>query len=172
MSYSPHWPENHENALRLAMQEGCTFTQASVVLHDVFKASYTRSAVAGKAKRLGLKSMSRFAPRKPKASRPRKARSLSASATQIRTKPMPRTQQFKAEPVTGLRVAEVMPLHISLHDLTGSTCRWPYGDAAPYTFCGCEPFAGGPYCEPHQALSVGRGTRDERDADHLHRSVA
>lgn len=48
---------------------------------------------------------------------------------------------------------DVQPRHISLLELTDETCRWPYGDQAPFTFCGCTPITGGPYCFSHDERS-------------------
>lgn len=43
------------------------------------------------------------------------------------------------------------PLHINLLELTGSTCKFPFGVAAPFTFCG-HATAVGPYCTLHARL--------------------
>ncbi len=46
------------------------------------------------------------------------------------------------------------PLHLTLQDLEPGQCRFPFGDAAPYTFCGCPVHADGkPYCAEHHALT-------------------
>lgn len=51
---------------------------------------------------------------------------------------------------------------VALIDLEPGMCKWPIGEEAPYLFCGeaCE----GVYCEHHQALSHGTGTKGERSA--------
>lgn len=50
------------------------------------------------------------------------------------------------------RLADVVPLHASLVDLTYDQCRYPYGDG-PFTFCGCPTINGLSYCEPHHRLT-------------------
>lgn len=52
-----------------------------------------------------------------------------------------------------LQLADVVPLHVSFDDLRHDQCRYPYGDALPFTFCGCEKLPGASYCEPHQRLT-------------------
>lgn len=59
--------------------------------------------------------------------------------------------------VEALRCIEVVPLHKSLIDLGPNDCRFPYGDKAPYTFCGHPQMEGRSYCGPHFGLSVRRG---------------
>lgn len=38
---------------------------------------------------------------------------------------------------------------VALDDLRANQCRWPYGDKAPFMFCGCEAMEGKPYCRTH-----------------------
>jgi hypothetical protein len=137
------WTEPQDTALKVAMGEGCTFSQAAKVLWDLFNVTYSRSAVGGRCSRLGIRSenkplkcLAAVTKRKPKA--PKTAR----AALRL----MPEIAPLEE------RLADVIPLHIALRDLTDANCKWPYGDG-PFTFCGCQTFGGGPYCEPHDALS-------------------
>lgn len=52
------------------------------------------------------------------------------------------------------------PLHIAFDELTSLTCRWPYGEAGPFTFCGCETQEGRAYCKPHCELGTQKGGSD------------
>ena len=108
----------------------------------------SRNAVIGKAKRLGL-------PERGKqfgAHLPRKGRSRAISQTTVihLKKPLPE------EPITVAESADASPKHIALIELTASTCRWPYGNKAPFTFCGCTPKEGSPYCAPHAKQACGQ----------------
>ncbi len=57
----------------------------------------------------------------------------------------------RKSPVPKLTVVDMVPLHIGIAELTGDTCRFPYGDAN-YTFCGHPPQAKSPYCGVHSRL--------------------
>jgi GcrA cell cycle regulator len=48
---------------------------------------------------------------------------------------------------------DIRPKHIGLFDLTKNTCRWPYGEGPVFTFCGCTPIKGSPYCFHHDERS-------------------
>lgn len=39
-------------------------------------------------------------------------------------------------------------------DLKFGQCRWPYGERAPFRFCGCKVKDGSSYCASHHAASV------------------
>lgn len=146
------WLAKHDEMLRRLVGEKVHFSAIADEMSKEFRISLTRNSTIGRAGRLGLCSP-KPPPKGPKAileSKPREA------------KPVKVPQRFSCDE-TGMRVADVVPLHLSLLDLEPAQCRWPYG-GGPYTFCGCHAFDGGPYCEPHQALSVGRGTEAERRA--------
>lgn len=114
------------------------------------KLGFSRNAIIGKARRLGL------AP--PESKRPvmRKGRELGARKhVERRTisrivaggnyslkviKTTEAVEQFK------LRCVEVEPQHVSLDDLTG--CKYPYGDG-PFTFCNHPKLEDSSYCGPH-----------------------
>lgn len=103
----------------------------------------TRMSVIGKWHRLGLKRGRKGTYRRPAGLQARKPTVCSVSrwsAFSIESKP----EALPPEPIV-----DVTPLHISLGDLNGRTCRWPYGKG-PYTFCGCDVVSG-PYCVAHAA---------------------
>ena len=41
---------------------------------------------------------------------------------------------------------------LTIVQLKPSTCRWPFGDRPPLTYCGCRVVEGHPYCEAHMQL--------------------
>lgn len=59
----------------------------------------------------------------------------------------------------------------SLEDLPRDGCRWPIGDAPPYTFCGCEAQDKSSYCAAHKARAYSPGTPSEKSALKSARSV-
>lgn len=76
--------------------------------------------------------------RRPKASRSTNAYVVKPLKEKIKPKYVPR------EPIT-----EANPLHIDLVDLKSNSCRFPYGEKTPYTFCGQHAEKGSSYCEAH-----------------------
>ena len=59
----------------------------------------------------------------------------------------------------------------SLEDLPRDGCRWPIGDAPPYTFCGCQAQDKSSYCAAHKARAYYPGTPSEKSALKSARSV-
>lgn len=160
------WPVEHDEALIRLVGERFSFAQVAEKMSRDFAKAFTRNMCCGRAHRLGVTST---VPRKPSKPRPPRIRKGDVTAVGIigRTeRRKPAAQTFAADPSTGLRIADVVPHHLSLLDLEPGQCRWPYGDSN-YTFCGCEQFDGTSYCGAHLLLSTGQGTRGEQGAHHL-----
>jgi GcrA cell cycle regulator len=160
------WPSEHSKLLKKLTIQGYSFAQISVELWEEFKVSYSRNACIGKASRLGLVAK--------KASKPsiegvtRRARPVGKRSGPIATTRLaPFPPSFTSE-ISEFRCVEVVPQNIRLLDLKPDQCRWPYGEAAPFTFCG-HPVVHGSYCAPHHFLSLGPGTESERTADKVSR---
>lgn len=100
-----------------------------------------RSAVGGKAKRMGLKGA-------PNKGRPYSVTPRPLSAT---PKPKPR-KRVKPPTIPAQPIAEPNRTGVLLEDLNPHSCRWVLNDRSPYLFCGqdCES---GSYCGRH-ALRV------------------
>jgi len=162
------WPPEHDKALKAAIENGCTFTQAAAVLKDLFGIFYSRSAVGGRASRLKIRAdkvvthekalrsleiarASRHAPKHPPRKKPQ-------------AKPIPPAPQFACEPVNGLRSVDVRTRDITIYELTDQTCRWPQGERAPFVFCGCPVWETSSYCAEHEGLARSPGTRSEQMA--------
>lgn len=66
---------------------------------------------------------------------------------------------------TGVPIEELGRLHVDVTKGERRRCRWPFGEAVPYKFCGCDvdPLAPVPYCTPHLVASV-RAVRYGRGA--------
>lgn len=135
--------ELHEN------KKSCS--EMAAAISSEFSFPISRNSIIGKLHRLGLPGnrpnfSTGGAPQK-RSPRPRKrmmiVRANSAGALRVIT--------TIDAPHLVPRIADVVPLHVSLDDLTHGSCRYAYGDG-PFTFCGCASMPGRPYCEPHAAL--------------------
>lgn len=102
----------------------------------------TRNAIIGKLNRLGLKGGGKKPTQRPQ-KRPQKHERMWRQ----------RDRAFRPPAVAdSCRLAAdagESPKHVKLIELTQETCRWPYGVAAPYTFCGCQRAVFSSYCERH-----------------------
>ena len=109
----------------------------------------TRNAAIGKAHRLGLYREAPTQPGgRPKSDKPKLVRERRITVVKP-SKPLP--PEIHAAPV--IAPGEVVPLHVGLSDLTESTCKWPFGTATPYTFCGHASVGGLPYCAAHARIA-------------------
>jgi GcrA cell cycle regulator len=156
------WPSKHDRVLTRWFFDGLSFAQMSAKTLADLGVHYSRNACIGRAHRLNLEQADR-----PKAKRDRPATSKpwEANGTSKRTyyrhkqaatiqpKPKPEPRHFACDAVTGLRVADVVPLHLHLLELKPDQCRYPYGRSR-YTFCGNPIFGETSYCEPHLSLCM------------------
>lgn len=117
----------------------------------------TRLSIIGKWHRLGLKRGRKGTWRKP-SDRVQVCKPTTLCST--------RWESYAAisspERLPDDSVVDVVPLHITLDDLSAKTCRWPYG-TGPYTFCGCEVVSG-PYCVEHASKAYEERPSKKRPA--------
>jgi GcrA cell cycle regulator len=111
----------------------------------------TRNAVIGRVQRLKLSTT-------PEQKRQRQSEGMKRMHARRRPKrkPLvpPAAKAVPPEaPETTPTVAD-QPKLIELMELTRTTCRWPFGERAPFKFCGCEAIPGWPYCGPHARASM------------------
>lgn len=127
-----------------------SFARIANQLSAEFKFRVSRNACIGKATRLGF-------PIRAKTPGERGARGHTRKATRIQSAGVGivRRVTVSIEEIR-LQLADVVPLHLSFDVLRHDQCRYPYGEATPYTFCGCEKLPGVSYCEPHQRLTGSR----------------
>lgn len=125
-----------------------SFTDMVDVLKKEFGCDYTRSAIIGCSKRLGLKG------KKPTSSanhRPR-LRIVAANSNSTRK----RVIQVTDTELPALRCVEVIPRNLSLLELEKGDCRYPYGgevEGDAITFCGHPKIDDSSYCRAHFALT-------------------
>ncbi|MBR0826298.1 hypothetical protein JQ596_12180 [Bradyrhizobium manausense] len=164
-----NWAPEHSGALRDYVLKGLSFSDIAREINRTFGTAYTKSAVLGRARRMGLSVQ-------PRVDSPSIVPSL-ATAAQEDCVPSrqslphalqqpPQTAFRPAEPVK-LRCVGVRPRLISLLELESDDCRYPYGgdkEGEEITFCGHPRRRGSSYCAPHFRLTWGPGTVSERAA--------
>jgi GcrA cell cycle regulator len=136
------WEPEHDEALRRNRSEGLSGAQSAAALNDKFHTGYSRNSVIGRLHRLGLT--------EPMAKRiPRGVVTRKNPERKPRLVPptLPPSKQIES------RTADVIPLHLPLADLKPHDCRYPFGDAAPFSFCGHGRMAGSSYCFEHLCLT-------------------
>ncbi len=118
------WTKKRDAQLRQLREQGFSAAQIAVELGGV-----TRSAVIGRADRMGLRSTKR---------------ATRSKAVQKQKLPS------QVKPVTW---GSVLTKPMALLDLEPHHCRWPIGDAAPYTFCSVQKRDGSSYCQHHSRVA-------------------
>lgn len=151
---SIHWTEETKAFVSdLYCASGvCSFADMAKLLNEKFGTSYTRNAVMGVSKRLGLKGKPPAPPTKKTSStrahlvaRLRIVKSNHNGGT-------PRIiQTFEPAQTAALRCAEVEPRNLIFAELEKGDCRYPYGDQT-FLFCGHPIQEDSSYCPAHHAL--------------------
>jgi GcrA cell cycle regulator len=163
---STNWAPAHSDALREYLGHGMSHSEIAQAINAKFNTAYSRNAVIGRAKRMGLAGADRpdDAPKPPpKARQPslHKQRERHAAAFM---RPVP---VFEPVETRELRCVEIVPRHVLLLDLEPGDCRYPYGgdeEGEAITFCAHPRRPGSSYCTPHFHLTCGLGTASERAA--------
>lgn len=115
------WPKERVEELKIRWANGETCSEIARAMPGT-----TRCSVIGKVHRLGLPL------------RPLRGHAIKASRAPVKKIIPP------VAPKPNVPQAE--PLHIGIMDVTDKTCRFAFGVAAPFTFCGHPPKPGSPYC--------------------------
>ena len=162
-----NWPPEHSDVLRGHLAARLAFSAIAKAINLRFNTAYTRNAVIGRAKRMGLVGSDRpqpslhTAPPRPEIT----IKSLTVgSDTAVLRWPTP---ALKLQEPLQLRCAAVEPRHLSLIELERGDCRYPYGgdeEGEVITFCGHPRRAGSSYCAPHFELSRTPVASPEREA--------
>jgi GcrA cell cycle regulator len=164
---STDWPREHSDALREYFGRGMSFSQIAGAINARFNTAYSRSAVLGRATRIGLAGAGRADQR---TTSPSEADQTGVHKQRERHAAMlmrPRPVFEPAKPLK-LRCVEIVPRHVSLLDLEPDDCRYPYGgdeDGVSITFCAHPRQPDSSYCTAHFDLARGPGTASERAAD-------
>src|SRR5689334_22703045 len=149
---SSSWPQAHSDALRDFFAKGMSFAEIARELNARFGTRYTRSAVLGRGKRIGL------APREPGL-----RTGFIAAITHVRGPGRIRRGQAldwvmpskaayeRAEPVR-LRSVGISPRLLPLVELEPGDCRYPYGgqkEGEGILFCAHPVRQHSSYCQAH-----------------------
>lgn len=140
------WTDEDIALLRALWEKGYSGTQISMR----FGGKFSRSAVLGKAMRLGL-------PHRNSDSRE------SWDGSEDNIKKATQRPSISSRRRSRIVVENIEPLtidgrSIGVMDLEPHMCRWPHGDPGTegFCFCGRDRARGKPYCAAHAALSEAR----------------
>jgi GcrA cell cycle regulator len=130
------WTPEIDARLRELHSQALVFRQIAAILNADFGLSLTRNACIGRGRRIGLGvrtvSPPRQRPRKPRAQKPKKV-----------------TVQTRAISPRLHRAPPIVPGALTMLQLNNTTCHWPSGTSAPYTYCGKPVHGGKPFCLEH-----------------------
>ena len=143
------WSRERIEYLAQEWRHGWSFAELRDSINERFGSCLTRSAIAGKVARMGLKTTeprTRIAPKPPRA--PRKVVQLTIAAKPVK--------QVSPPP-------DVLPPTIwkDLLELKDGDCRYPYGNTVPFPFCGLPAIPGLPWCPFHARLCYNHPPRGE-----------
>ena len=141
------WDDNLIARLK-ALHKGGTrsFKQIAETLSHEFGIQLTKNACIGKARRLELEQRPRSTP-KPK---PR-AEKRTLNTPQLVPRPAVVTAwRVETPTLTGCN-------RITIYQLRGGLCHYPFGDKPPYAYCGNTTARGTPWCPHHERIVYPRG---------------
>ena len=132
------WTPAHCAALRKYAAKDLAYSEISDAINLKFGTNYSRSAVIGRARRMGLLGAA------PPMARPQDPAVSAISATrpcaeQRTPRLIFRIPDFARADAAPLRCAEVEPRGVTLIELGRGDCRYPYGgdeEGETITFCG------------------------------------
>ncbi len=159
-----NWAPEHSGALREHHARGMSSSEIARAINSKFNTHYSRNAVIGRAKRMGLARIDRprdRTPPVPQEQQPSLSRLRKAYAATARWL----VPNFEREEAPKLRCADVEPRHVALPELEASDCRYPYGgdeEGEAITFCGHPRREDSSYCAAHFHLTRDPGAAPER----------
>src|ERR1700760_671871 len=136
------WPAQHSDALREYLARGLSYSEIANIINAKFGTNYTRNAVIGRGRRLGLGHPARPAegpkgPRLPKHKKRDSAAATKARAAELaesKASPADSAETCPAAPpprqaprIRRLRCVGVSPRLLPLTELESCDCRYPYG---------------------------------------------
>ncbi|MBR0781933.1 GcrA family cell cycle regulator [Bradyrhizobium iriomotense] len=161
-----HWPSEHSDALRDYFLKGMSYAEIGRQINARFGTAYTRNAVVGRAKRLGLVIPEWMT--SPSIVPPLPGEALvSPRRSALPNLNLPPKSAMKPAARVKLRCVGVQPRLIELVELEAADCRYPYGgdkDGEDIAFCGHPRQPGSSYCAPHARLTRRSGVASARIA--------
>lgn len=162
-----HWSSEHSDALRDYFLKGMSYAEIGRQINARFGTAYSRNAVVGRAKRLGLAAPARMTSPSVVPSLLGEACLLSPGRQRLPYLNLPPKSALKPAAPVKLRCVGVQPRLISLVQLEPGECRYPYGgdrDGEEIIFCGHPLQPGSSYCAPHLRLTRRPATGSARNA--------
>ncbi len=162
------WTDEAINELETMWVAGDSSAQIATRLNQMTGKSFTRNAVVGKARRLGL-------PPHIWGNKPRSAKSQrKKSAPRLSRTNNPRPPRFVPEPIPAPEIG--IDGGIDLIDIVSGQCRFPFGDAreGTFKFCGHPIQDGSSYCAGHHQICYQPANRAElarREAERAKRKA-
>lgn len=161
-----HWSSEHSDALRDYFLKGMSYAEIGREINARFGTAYTRNAVVGRAKRLGLAVPTRMTSPSIVPSSTGEHCLLSPRHATLPYLSSPPESALKPSAPVELRCVGVQPRLISLVELEPGDCRYPYGgdrDGEEIAFCGHPRRPGCSYCAPHLRLARRPGNASARN---------
>jgi GcrA cell cycle regulator len=161
-----HWPSEHSDALCDHFRRGLSYAEIGRRINARFGTAYTRSAVIGRAKRLGLAAPKRTTSPPLVPALPTGALLIPPPASALPILNVPPQSAMKPARIQ-LRCVGIQPRLLALAELGGCDCRYPYGgdkEGEEITFCGHPRQPGSSYCAPHARLTRRSGAGRARAA--------
>lgn len=152
---SAYWPPAHCEALTEFVTGGMSYRAAADAINARFGTSYSRNAALGRGRRMGLGEPDRFKPL-PMAEAASQQALRRRSDDSVLLELLRRRPVFQRRNGVRLRCVDVDPRRLTLADLEGGDCRYPYGgevEGEAVTFCGHRRRKGSSYCTPHFHLT-------------------
>ena len=162
-----HWSSEHSDALRDYFLKGMSYAEIGREINARFGTAYSRNAVVGRAKRLGLAAPARITSPSIVPSLPGEPRLLSARHPASLCLNLPPQSALQPAKPVKLRCVGVRPRLIALVELERGDCRYPYGgdkEGEEIAFCGHPRQPGSSYCAPHARVTQRGGTTSGRSA--------
>ncbi|WP_314962865.1 GcrA family cell cycle regulator [Bradyrhizobium cosmicum] len=162
-----HWPSEHSDALRDFFFRNMSYAEIRGEINARFGTAYTRSAVVGRAKRLGLIAPARMTSPSIVPTLPGEGCQPSPRRMALPYLNVPPQSAMKPAARVKLRCVGVQPRLIPLVELAPDDCRYPYGgdkDGEEISFCGHPRQPGSSYCSPHARLTRRSGPASARAA--------
>ncbi len=159
-----NWAPEHSGALQEYLALGMTYSEIARAINAKFGTHYSRNATISRARRIGLGSPAR---RPELTTLPPKELQRSERLLRQRFAAMSKwfVPEFERVETPALRCVDIEPRRLSLLELEGRHCRYPYGgdaDGEAITFCGHPQREDSSYCTAHFHLTRGPGAMPER----------
>jgi GcrA cell cycle regulator len=154
-----HWAPEHSGALQEYLALGMPYSEIARAINAKFGTHYSRNATISRARRIGLGGPAR----RPELT-PLPPKELQLSERLLRQRFAAMSKRFERVETSALRCVDIEPRHLSLLELEGGHCRYPYGgdaDGKAITFCGHPQREESSYCTAHFHLTRGTVARPE-----------